>query len=59
LEFGRFEIHLRAYKLEAPAGFDWQRYLNLHNDLPKAGIATESAAIEHYVSYGIREGREF
>jgi hypothetical protein len=58
LEFGRFESVPRAYRIEAPDGFDWRRYLSLNDDLPAAGITTELAAIEHYISYGIREQRE-
>ncbi len=58
LEFGRHEQHLRAYKMEAPEGFNWQRYLELNGDLPRAGIKTEEAAIEHYLGYGVREYRK-
>jgi hypothetical protein len=57
LEFGRFEATPRAYKIEAPEGFDWQRYLQLNTDLKAEGILTEMAATQHYISYGIRQDR--
>lgn len=59
LEFGQYEEHLRAYKLEDPEGFEWRKYLKLNQDLVEAGINTHEAALEHYLGYGIREYRRY
>ncbi|MCH2190182.1 MAG: sulfotransferase family protein [Gammaproteobacteria bacterium] len=59
LEFGQYEEHLRAYKLEDPEGFDWRKYLSLNKDLVRAGIDTHEAALEHYLGYGVREYRRY
>ena len=37
--------------------FDWQFYLSEYEDLRKAGIKTEDAALRHYVKFGKSEGR--
>ena len=59
LEFGQFELESRAYKMEVPDDFDWRNYLNLHEDLLSAGLDSEQQAIAHYLTYGLREGREY
>lgn len=46
-----------TYKSD-PRVFNWQFYLNANGDLLNAGISTEEAAREHWVSNGIYEGRQ-
>lgn len=57
LEFSPYDDYERAYNLETPADFDWQRYLALHADLPAAGILDRDAALRHYQTFGRREKR--
>jgi len=59
LEFGQFELHLRAYKITTPDGFNWRNYVSLHPDLVRAGIDTKEEALKHYLRYGLREKRAF
>ena len=42
-----------------PEGFDWVCYLDHHPDLVKAGIITRKSAVQHYLSFGRREGRSY
>jgi|TARA_B100001094_G_scaffold333423_1_gene411986 hypothetical protein len=42
-----------------PKDFDWSFYLSSHPDLMQAGLKTEQAAINHYVSYGKNENRQY
>jgi hypothetical protein len=40
-----------------PAVFDWQYYLANNPDLGAAGITTQAQAKQHWLAYGINEGR--
>jgi uncharacterized membrane protein YgcG len=42
-----------------PEDFDWRVYLTLNPDLRAEGIVFKSAAVEHYLSNGIMEGRKY
>ena len=35
----------------------WRWYINFYSDLPKNGVKTKNAAIEHWYTFGKREGR--
>jgi hypothetical protein len=37
--------------------FDWGFYINVYDDLRKAGINTEEKAIQHFTDYGCKEKR--
>jgi len=37
--------------------FDWKFYVNIYDDLRKAGLNNEKKAIEHFTNYGCREKR--
>ena len=37
--------------------FDWRFYINVYNDLRKAGVNNEHKAIQHFVYYGCKEKR--
>jgi hypothetical protein len=43
--------------LADPAVFDWRYYLASNGDLGAAGINTEAGATQHWLQYGIDEGR--
>lgn len=38
--------------------FDWVFYVNNYPDLQRAGINTKEKAIQHYIKYGKKEGRQ-
>ena len=38
--------------------FDWEEYIKNYRDLKEAGIDTKEKAIEHWINYGKKEGRE-
>lgn len=52
------EIDLGKNK-ELPELFDWKIYLIMNPDLIKCGIITEEAAVNHYLSYGTNEYRQY
>ncbi len=37
--------------------FDWKFYLGKYSDRQKAGLKTESQALQHYRRYGIQKGQ--
>lgn len=39
--------------------FDWQQYINNYEDLKKAGINTHQKAWNHWIKYGMKEGRNY
>lgn len=43
--------------MNLPPGFDWKVYLYMNFDLQSAGIATEEAAVQHYLRHGQQERR--
>jgi hypothetical protein len=38
--------------------FDWQYYLDKYPDLRKNGIKTEQQTVQHWKTYGGKEGRK-
>lgn len=42
-----------------PKDFDWKFYLSAHEDLRSAGFRTKKDAINHYLTFGIQEGRPY
>ncbi len=38
--------------------FNWTTYLDLNADLRAHGVTTEVAAVQHWLAYGVREGRK-
>jgi hypothetical protein len=42
-----------------PKDFDWKSYLIMNSDLISANVLTETAATEHYIVYGNKEGRQY
>lgn len=42
-----------------PVNFDPSIYLHYHNDLVPNGVTDHAAAVNHFLSYGYREGRKF
>jgi len=46
-------------KNEIPEFFDWKVYLIMNVDLIKSGIISEKDAVEHYLSYGKKEYRQY
>jgi glycosyltransferase involved in cell wall biosynthesis len=42
-----------------PLFFDWNKYLDLNNDLKEAGIKTKNEAISHYIDFGNKERRRY
>lgn len=52
---------LRDMALDAgdlPQAFDWRVYLARYPDLPRAGLATRSQAVVHFLEHGRREQRD-
>jgi hypothetical protein len=45
------------YKLDAYPNFDWMKYLTTYGDLRNAGYISRAESVDHYVSYGKKEGR--
>jgi len=45
--------------IELPMGFDWRAYLQLNPDLIQAGLITKKLAVEHYLTTGYKENRQF
>ena len=41
-----------------PKTFDWKFYLSKYPDLGRAGIKTKEQAVNHYINYGYKEGRQ-
>ena len=39
--------------------FDWQEYINNYADLKQAKIDTKEKAWNHWINYGVREGRSY
>ena len=39
--------------------FDWKAYVNKYPDLRKAGINTRQKAWQHWINYGMKEGRSW
>ena len=37
--------------------FDWKFYINVYDDLRKAGVNNEQKAIQHFINYGYKERR--
>ncbi len=37
--------------------FDWEYYINLYEDLRKAGILNEDKAKRHWIKFGMKENR--
>lgn len=37
--------------------FDWKFYINVYDDLHKAGVTNEQKAIQHFTNYGCKEKR--
>ena len=52
-----YRINERDYTL--PQDFSWKDYIEIHDDLKVAGIATERQAIYHYLIYGVSEQRKY
>jgi lipopolysaccharide biosynthesis protein len=54
-------IHTSSYtNISQPTDFtqfNWIRYISKYPDLPKNGILTKEAALRHYITYGMNEGR--
>ena len=44
---------------ELPMGFDWRAYLQLNPDLIAAGLITKKLAVDHYLTSGHKENREY
>lgn len=42
-----------------PEDFNWKEYLALNPDLQAGGLIFKAAAIEHYLTYGNKEGRPY
>ena len=45
----------RSY--EKKREFNWQNYINRYPDLPAHGIKTQQTALNHFIIFGIKEGR--
>ena len=45
--------------VNAPSDFNWKVYVNNYQDLRDAGIDTEEEALEHWLNFGQKEGREY
>jgi len=43
----------------APSNFNWKVYVNNYQDLRDAGIDTEDEALEHWLNFGKKEGRDY
>lgn len=52
-------LQLTPSDVLSPCVFGWQFYLNTpgNRDLPAAGLVNERHAIDHWLTYGIKEGR--
>lgn len=48
---------LTSNKLKLPEDFNWEFYINYHQDLVEYGMKTETQAIEHYLNHGWVENR--
>ena len=42
-----------------PQDFDWKTYIKVNPDLTMFGVNTEVRAQNHYLTYGIKEGRQY
>lgn len=42
-----------------PEDFNWREYLALNSDLQADGMIFKASAIEHYLNFGIKEGRPY
>jgi len=53
------ESDVNKISTELPIGFDWRAYLQLNPDLIQAGLITKKLAVEHYLTIGHKESRQF
>lgn len=53
-----FEITQKNKHL-LPPDFNWKQYILLNPDLENAGITSEQYAVEHFLTYGIKENRKY
>ena len=44
---------------DLPQDFDWKTYIKVNPDLTMFGVNTEVRAQNHYLTYGIKEGRQY
>ena len=50
---------IKNINVKAKNSFDWKTYINNYEDLRNAGIDTKDKAIQHWINYGMKEGRTY
>ncbi|OQA31588.1 MAG: Glycosyl transferase family 2 [archaeon ADurb.Bin336] len=53
-----YKTNNNTESIQLPEGFDWVFCVNNYPDLQKAGINTKEKAIQHYLEFGKKEGRQ-